>query len=73
MTTTHEQLQLTFGSEFPTERAPERAASAAKAAVQALAAVRALADEGRWCDSEAPTGVATERPILPRPPRTPSV
>ncbi|HXK19762.1 MAG TPA: hypothetical protein VNG33_18250 [Polyangiaceae bacterium] len=67
MPTTHEQLQLIFGSEFPTERAPERAASAAKAAVQALA------DEGRWCDSEAPTGVATERPILPRPPRTPRV
>ena len=67
MTTTHEPLQLVFGSEFPTERAPERAASAAKAAAQALA------DEERWCDSEAPTGVATERPILPRPPRTPRV
>lgn len=73
MTTTHEQLQLTFGSELPTERAPERAASAARAAVQALASVKPQPEEERWCDSEAPTGVAAERPLLPRPPRTPSV
>jgi hypothetical protein len=65
--TTNEQLELIFGSEFPTERAPERAANAARAAALAMA------DEDRWCDSEAPTGVAAERPILPRPPRTPSV
>jgi len=64
---TQEQLELIFGSEFPTERAPERAANAARAAALAMA------DEDRWCDSEAPTGVAAERPILPRPPRTPSV
>lgn len=63
---THEQLELIFGSEFPTERAPERAANAAKAAA-------AMAEEDPWCDSEAPTGVAAERPILPRPPRAPSV
>jgi len=64
---TREQWDMVFGSEFPTARAPERAARAAKAAVQALA------DEERWCDSEAPTGVAAERPILPRPPRAPRI
>lgn len=64
---TVEQLELIFGSEFPTERAPEQAAAAARAA--ALAALQ----EEHWCDSEAPTGVATERPILPKPPRAPRV
>jgi hypothetical protein len=59
-----ERLELIFGSEFPTERAPARAAATARASAQALL------DEV-WCDSEAPTGVAAERPILPRPPRAP--
>jgi hypothetical protein len=58
------RLELSFGSEFPTERAPEQAAAAALAAKAALEAEV-------WCDSEAPTGVAAERPILPRPPRAP--
>jgi hypothetical protein len=73
MNTTHEKLEPSFDSEFPTERAPERAASAAKAAAQALARVPAGMAEDVWFDSEAPTGVAAERPLLPRPPRTPSV
>lgn len=64
-----EQLQLIFGSEFPTERAPERAALAARADV----AARAEAEEPPWFDSEAPTGVAAERPLLPRPPRSPQL
>jgi hypothetical protein len=62
-----EQLELIFGSEFPTERAPEQAAAAARAAAQAAL------QEDTWCDSEAPTSVALERPLLPRPPRAPSV
>jgi hypothetical protein len=62
-----EQLVLIFGSEFPTERAPEQAAATARAAA------KAMLEEERWCDSEAPTGVATERPLLPRPPRAPRV
>lgn len=62
-----EQLELVFGSEFPTERAPELAAAVA------LAAAQAAKHEDTWFDSEAPTGVAVERPILPRPPRAPSV
>ena len=73
MNTTREILELSFDSESPTERAPERAASAAKAAAQALAKPPRGMTEDVWFDSEAPTGVAAERPILPRPPRTPSV
>jgi hypothetical protein len=70
-----EHLELVFGSELPTERAPEKAAVAARAAVKAAAgsAARAPRDEEVWCDSEAPTGVAAERPILPPPPRAPRV
>ncbi len=62
-----QELELIFGSEFPTERAPEQAAAAARAAVLAAS------QEEVWVDSEAPTGVAVERPLLPRPPRAPSV
>lgn len=62
------QLEMDFGSELPTDRAPERAAEAALQAVRALKAA-----EESWFDSEAPTGVATERPILPRPPSLPRV
>jgi hypothetical protein len=65
-----ENQKPAWGSEIPTERAPEQAADAAKLVAQRLAAVAA---EELWCDSEAPTGVATERPILPRPPRSPRV
>lgn len=62
-------------SEIPTERAPEQAASAARIAAARLAAVATEAAHGEevWCDSEAPTGVAAERPILPRSPRLPRV
>jgi hypothetical protein len=69
---TEEELKPTFGSEVPTEPAPERSALAARIAAKALSQPT-LADEEVWCDSEAPTGVAAERPILPRPPRSPSV
>ncbi len=62
------QLEIDFGSDIPTERAPEKAAEAARLAVRAL-----KASEEVWFDSEAPTGVATERPILPRPPSLPRV
>jgi hypothetical protein len=65
-----ENQKPAWGSEVPTERAPEEAAEAARTAAQRLAAV---ASGEIWCESEAPTGVATERPILPRPPRSPRV
>ena len=58
---------LTFDSELPTDRAPEQAARSARAAAAALV------DGEVWCDSEAPTGVAVERPLLPRPPRAPQL
>jgi hypothetical protein len=61
-------LELVFGSEFPTTPALEQAALAARLAAQALAE-----EEDVWCSSEAPTGVAAERPILPGPPRTPRI
>lgn len=80
-----EHLELVFGSEFPTERAPERAALAARKAVATLTDATEVADltelaveserheaEG-WFDSEAPTSVAAERPLLPRPPRSPKL
>jgi len=63
-----EQLELVFGSEFPTERAPDRAARAARIAAQGR-----KEEQETWFDSEAPTGVAAERPLLPRPPRSPSL
>ena len=62
-----EQLELSFGTEFPTERAPERAAAAARAALQRRR------EQENWCDSEAPTRVAAERPLFPRPPRSPKL
>jgi hypothetical protein len=97
-----EEIELDFGSEFPTHRNPERAALVAREAAKAHGArtsvnrfervedVRSVqaakmasvgAEEGErasseaepWCDSEAPTGVAAERPLLPRPPRSPRV
>ena len=61
-----QKLELDLDSELPTDRAPEQAALSARAAA-------ALADAEVWCDSEAPTGVAAERPVLPRPPRAPQV
>jgi hypothetical protein len=72
-----ERLELVFGSEFPTERAPERAAAAARKAALTLddeveRGLEELHTED-WIDSEAPTGVAAERPLLPRPPRSPSL
>jgi hypothetical protein len=60
------QLDLNFGSEFPTYRDPERAARAAAQAVSEE-------EQEPWCDSEAPTGVAAERPLFPLPPRAPRV
>jgi hypothetical protein len=60
-----------LNSEIPTARAPEQAAEAARIAAKQLSP--AAAGEEIWCDSEAPTGVATERPLLPRPPRNPRV
>ena len=62
-----EKLVLDLGSDVPTDRATEQAAQAAREAA------RTLSDHETWCDSEAPTGVATERPLFPRPPRAPSV
>jgi hypothetical protein len=61
-----QKLELELDSELPTDRAPEQAAQLARAAA-------ALADGDVWCDSEAPTGVAAERPVLPRPPRAPQL
>jgi hypothetical protein len=62
-----EELELIFDSEFPTARAPESAALAARLAD------KAWVEADGWFDSEAPTGVAAERPVLPRPPRAPEV
>jgi hypothetical protein len=79
---TLEQLDLTFGSEFPTNVNPARAQAAARAAAAALSGEPKRLGEGAeherieqesWCDSEAPTGVAAERPLFPPPPRAPSV
>jgi hypothetical protein len=62
-----QKLELDLDSELPTDRAPEQASRSARAAAATLA------DGEVWCDSEAPTGVAAERPVLPRPPRAPQV
>jgi hypothetical protein len=64
---TDQLVEPAFNSEFPTEPHAEHAAQAARA----IAAT--LAEDDVWCDSEAPTGVAAERPLLPRPARTPQV
>jgi hypothetical protein len=66
---TLQPVELLFGSEFPTEPAQERAALSARIAAAALSG--GPEKEEAWFDSEAPTGVAAERPILPRPPRAP--
>ncbi|HVY30370.1 MAG TPA: hypothetical protein VHB79_27620 [Polyangiaceae bacterium] len=77
-----DKLELMFDSEVPTKINPAGAAAAARAAAKALAdeALRKRELDEResgaqeiWCDSEAPTGVAAERPLLPRPPRAPRV
>lgn len=83
---TLEKLELAFGSELPTNVNPARSQAAARVAARALAdeALTARqrpapapeperAEQEMWCDSEAPTGVAAERPLLPRPPRNPRV
>ena len=62
----HLQLDLDFGSDIPTEPAPQRGAETVRAAAKTL-------NEESWFDSEAPTGVAAERPLLPRPPSLPRV
>jgi hypothetical protein len=62
---TIEQLELIFDSGFPTMRAPESAKLAARLAAEQR--------EDEFCDHEAPTGVAAERPVFPSPPRTPGV
>jgi hypothetical protein len=62
---TLEQLELVLDSGFPTARAPESAQLAARLAVRTA--------EDDFCDHEAPTGVAAERPIFPLPPRAPAV
>lgn len=62
-----DKLQLDFGSDIPTARAPD------DAAITARALAPTLVEQDVWCDSEAPTGVAVERPLLPRPPRSPTL
>lgn len=62
-----DKQELRPDSELPTDRAPEQSARAARAAAAAAA------EPDLWCDSEAPTGVAVERPLLPRPPRAPQL
>lgn len=65
------ELEVDFGSDIPTERAPEKSAEAARLAVAALGKVAIV--EEPWFDSEAPTSVATERPLFPRPPSVPRI
>jgi hypothetical protein len=62
---TIEQLELIFDSGFPTARAPE--------SVERAARLAAAAKDDEFCDHEAPTGVAAERPVFPAPPRSPAV
>lgn len=62
---TLEKLDLVFDSGFPTARAPEN--------VQLAADAKKPAVEEEFCDHEAPTGVAAERPVFPQPPRAPDV
>lgn len=63
-------LELSFGSELPTQPAFERSALAARLAARAL---KKSEDEQVWCDSEAPTGVEAERPLFPPSPRPPRI
>jgi hypothetical protein len=62
-----DKQELKLDSELPTDRAPEQAALSART----VAATPV--EQEPWCDSEAPTGVAVERPLLPRPPRAPQL
>jgi hypothetical protein len=68
---TIEPLELSFGSEMPTQPALEQSMLAARLAARALA--RPNDDEAVWCDSEAPTGVEAERPLFPPSPRPPRI
>jgi hypothetical protein len=68
---TTEPVELSFGSELPTQPALEQSILAARLAARALARPND-ADEV-WCDSEAPTGVEAERPLFPPSPRTPRI
>ena len=84
-----EPLDLSFGSEMPTQPDLEGAALAAHLNAKSLAARHAQAarqaqvarkeatphkdEDPLWCDSEAPTGVEVERPVFPGPPRSPRV
>ncbi len=54
-------------SDIPTDRAPEPSPGAK------VEGRPSDPEGGCWCDSEAPTGVAATRPVLPRPPRSPNV
>ncbi|HEX2869652.1 MAG TPA: hypothetical protein VHP33_00320 [Polyangiaceae bacterium] len=79
-----EPLDLSFGSELPTQPDLRGAALSAHLNAKSLAARHAAAlrkeataarveEEPLWCDSEAPTGVEVERPVFPGPPRSPRV
>ena len=73
-----EPLDLSFGSEMPTQPDLEGAALSAHLTAKSLAAREAAAkarkeEDPLWCDSEAPTGVEVERPVFPGPPRSPRV
>ena len=78
-----EPLDLSFGSEMPTQPDLEGAALAAHLNAKSLAARHAAVarkqapatkdEDPLWCDSEAPTGVEVERPVFPGPPRSPRV
>ncbi len=65
------ELEGEHGSDIPTERAPEKSAEAARLAAAALGKIAVV--EEPWFDSEAPTNVATERPLFPRPPSVPRI
>jgi hypothetical protein len=64
-------LELSFGSELPTQPALERTALAARLAARARNGKQA--DAETFCDSEAPTGVEAERPLFPPPQRAPRI
>ena len=68
-----EPLDLSFGSERPTEPALEQSLLAARLAARALRGKPASDEEAAWCDSEAPTGVEAERPLFPPSPRAPRI
>jgi hypothetical protein len=70
---TIEPLELSFGSEMPTQPALEQSMLAARLAARALAKPQEDDGEAVWCDSEAPTGVEAERPLFPPSPRAPRI